>query len=48
MTIGERLKVKQEEEYEWMQQHRSKLTVFFLWLEKKLDPVVEKTLEVLH
>jgi hypothetical protein len=47
-TIEERLKVKQKREYEWLQQHRSKLTVFFLWIDEKLDPIVKKLLEVLH
>ena len=48
MTIEQRLKANQEEEYEWMQQHRSKLTVFFLWIDGRLDPAINKLLEVLH
>ena len=48
-TIEERLKANQQkEEYEWLQQHRSKLTIFFLWIDEKLDPMVNWLWEVSH
>jgi hypothetical protein len=39
-TVEEKLKMEQPQEYKWLQQHRSKLTVFFLWLESRLDKLM--------
>lgn len=39
-TVEEKLKTAQPREYRWLQRHRSKLTVFFIWLESKMDKVM--------
>ena len=46
MKVEERLKVNQPLEYRALQQQRSKLTLFLLWLDRKLDKPVQKLLEV--
>jgi hypothetical protein len=38
--IEEEIKVRQPTEYEWLERHRSRVTLFFMWLERKLDKVM--------
>jgi len=46
ITVEDYLKEKQPDKYEELNQQRSKLTLFFLWLERKLDPIVDFMLKV--
>ena len=40
ITVEDYLKEEQPNKYEKLNQQRSKLTLFLLWIERKLDPIV--------
>ena len=46
ITVEDYLKEKQPDKYKKLNRQRSKLTLFFLWLERKLDPIVDFMLKV--
>ena len=46
ITVEDYLKEKQPDKYEELNQQRSKLTLFLLWVDEKLDKPVQKLLEV--
>ena len=46
ITVEDYLKEEQPDKYEKLNQQRSKLTLFFLWIDSKLDKPVQKLLEV--
>ena len=46
ITVEDYLKNNQPDKYEELNRQRSKLTLFFLWLDEKLDKPVQWLLEV--
>ena len=46
ITVEDYLKNNQPDKYEELNRQRSKLTLFLLWLERKLDPIVDFMLKV--
>ena len=46
ITVEDYLKEKQPDKYEELNRQRSKLTLFLLWLERKLDPAVDTLLRL--
>jgi len=46
ITVEDYLKEEQPDKYEELNRQRSKLTLFFLWIDRKLDKPVQKLLEV--
>ena len=48
ITVEEYIKNSQPDKYEELNRQRSKITLFFIWLEDKLDKPVKCLWEVLH
>ena len=48
ITVEDYLKEEQPDTYKKLNRQRSKLTLFLLWIDSKLDKPVKWLLEVLH